>query len=160
MRRTTEGDLLKIGEFARLADTNLRTVRYYEELGLLQPALRSAGGFRYYRRSDLARFETVRRLRHLGLSLAKIRDLLHLPVRDAPDRRHMLDGVVRSLEEQKTILRSRLGEIEGQLRVLDRSIEFVHDCYDCPYLPPLGQPYCDPCRRDGQSLDGPLRSLL
>ena len=41
--------LLKIGAFAELAGTNLRTPCYYEEVGLLQPAGRSSGGFRYYR---------------------------------------------------------------------------------------------------------------
>jgi hypothetical protein len=41
--------LLKIGAFAELAGTNLRTLCYYEEVGLLQPAARSSGGFRYYR---------------------------------------------------------------------------------------------------------------
>ena len=50
---TSQEDLVKIGDFARLAHTNLRTLRYYEEIGLLQPALRSDGGFRYFRQTDL-----------------------------------------------------------------------------------------------------------
>ena len=40
-------ELLLIGEFAKLAGTNLRTLRYYEERGLFKPARRSRGGFRY-----------------------------------------------------------------------------------------------------------------
>ena len=48
-----EPKLHKIGVFAKMAGTNLRTLRYYEEVGLLQPAARSNGGFRYYRDSDL-----------------------------------------------------------------------------------------------------------
>jgi len=158
--RPQNGDLLKIGQFAKLAGTNLRTVRYYEEVGILRPALRSPGGFRYYRRADLARFESVRRLSQLGLPLAKIRDLLLLPVRDAPDRRQMLDGVVQSLQEQKRILRDRLGDLQGHIERLDRSLDFVRECFTCPFLPPVDEPYCDPCRRHGHSLDGPLRSLL
>ena len=59
--------LLKIGDFAKLAGTNLRTLRYYEEIGLLQPASRSTGGFRYYRSEDLDRLRMVTSLKGLGL---------------------------------------------------------------------------------------------
>ncbi len=65
-------ELLQIGEFARLADSNLRTIRYYEELGLLTPASRSAGGFRCYRRNQLDRMVAIKRLQDLGLSLKEI----------------------------------------------------------------------------------------
>src|SRR4051812_49004365 len=68
--------LLKIGDFARLADTNLRTLRYYEELGLLAPASRSQGGFRYYRRTDVNRVHMIRDLQELGLQLDRIRELM------------------------------------------------------------------------------------
>ena len=59
-------DLIKIGDFAELAGTNLRTLRYYEEIGLLAPAARSAGGFRYYRREDLDRLRMVASLQDLA----------------------------------------------------------------------------------------------
>ena len=52
--------LLKIGDFAKLADTNLRTLRYYEELGLLTPAERSDGGFRHYRATDVNRVRAIK----------------------------------------------------------------------------------------------------
>ena len=65
-------DLLQIGEFARLAESNLRTIRYYEELGLLTPASRSSGGFRYYRHDQLDRMVAIKRLQDLGLSLKEI----------------------------------------------------------------------------------------
>ena len=73
---TSNNDLLKIGDFARTADTNLRTLRYYEELGLLAPAKRSQGGFRYYRRTDVNRVRMIRDLQELGLHLDRIRDLI------------------------------------------------------------------------------------
>ena len=72
----TEVELLKIGEFAKFAQTNLRTLRYYEELGLLTPASRSQGGFRYYRRTDVNRLAMIRDLQSLGLQLERIRELM------------------------------------------------------------------------------------
>ena len=73
---TISDDLLKIGDFARLANTNLRTLRYYEEVGLLVPAARSDGGFRYYRPTDVNRVRLVWDLQQLGLQLEKIAKLL------------------------------------------------------------------------------------
>ena len=64
-------ELLKIGAFAELAGTNLRTLRYYEEIGLLEPALRSRGRFRYYRPTDLNRVRMIRNLQDLGLAYYK-----------------------------------------------------------------------------------------
>ena len=69
-------ELLKIGKFAKLAKTNLRTLRYYEELGLVTPSRRSKGGFRYYRPTDLARVEMIQFLQELGLPLEEIRNSL------------------------------------------------------------------------------------
>ena len=69
---TEDRELLQIGEFAQLAGSNLRTIRYYEELGLLTPASRSAGGFRFYKHSQLDRMVAIKRLQDLGLSLKEI----------------------------------------------------------------------------------------
>ena len=52
---TETHELLRIGLFAEHAKTKLRTLRYYEEVGLLSPVARSQGRFRYYRREDLNR---------------------------------------------------------------------------------------------------------
>ena len=73
---SVQPDLLKIGDFAKLANTNLRTLRYYEELGLIQPATRSQGGFRYYRHTDIHRVQMIRDLQELGLHLDRIRELM------------------------------------------------------------------------------------
>ena len=62
-------ELIKIGEFARRAGTNLRTLRYYEEIGLLGPAHRSSGGFRYYRPTDVHRLRMVHTLQELRLPM-------------------------------------------------------------------------------------------
>jgi MerR family transcriptional regulator, repressor of the yfmOP operon len=69
---------LRIGELARLAGTTPRTVRYYEEIGLLAPPEeRGAGEHRTYRQADLARLREILRLKSLlGLSLDALREVM------------------------------------------------------------------------------------
>lgn len=103
--------LLKIGDFARLAATNLRTLRYYEELGLIVPAGRSQGGFRYYRQTDINRVQLIRDLQELGLPLERIRDLISAR-QNGEARERFLDRVRLALEEQDRILLERARAIE------------------------------------------------
>jgi MerR family transcriptional regulator, repressor of the yfmOP operon len=95
---------LRIGELARLAGTTPRTVRYYEEIGLLAAAgERDAGAHRTYGEADLARLTEILRLKSLlGLSLDELREVMagedaraarklaYEATEDAAERRRML----------------------------------------------------------------------
>ncbi|MYR09050.1 MerR family transcriptional regulator [Streptomyces sp. SID724] len=75
---------MQIGEVAARTELSLRTIRHYEETGLVIPSARSQGGFRLYTETDIARLMVIRRMKPLGFTLEQMRDLL-----DATDR---LDG--------------------------------------------------------------------
>jgi MerR family gold-responsive transcriptional activator of gol and ges genes len=66
---------LRVGQLARATGVPTKTIRYYEQVGVLPFALRSAAGYRQYFRQDVHRLLFVRRARALGLSLAQLRDL-------------------------------------------------------------------------------------
>jgi DNA-binding transcriptional MerR regulator len=66
----------QIGEVAERTGLSLRTIRYYEEVGLVTPSARSHGGFRLYTESDIARLMLVKRMKPLDFSLEEMRDLL------------------------------------------------------------------------------------
>ena len=66
----------QIGEVAERTGLSLRTIRYYEEMGLVIPSARSHGGFRLYSESDIARLALVRRMKPLDFTLEEMRDLL------------------------------------------------------------------------------------
>lgn len=66
----------QIGEVAAAVGLSLRTIRYYDETGLVTPTGRSAGGFRLYTESDIDRLRLVRDLKPLDLSIEEIRELL------------------------------------------------------------------------------------
>jgi DNA-binding transcriptional MerR regulator len=68
---------LQIGEAAERASLTQRTLRYYEEKGLLHPPTRMDGGFRLYSAEDMERVERIRQLKELlGFSLAEIKEML------------------------------------------------------------------------------------
>lgn len=68
----------QIGEVADRVELSLRTVRYYEEVGLIEPSDRTAGGFRLYTDDDIARLELIKKMKPLGFSLEEMRDLLEV----------------------------------------------------------------------------------
>jgi DNA-binding transcriptional MerR regulator len=68
---------LKIGEVASLTDMSVKTIRYYEEIGLLEPTTtRSESGYRLFNSQVLNRLAFIKRSQSLGLSLSEIRDIL------------------------------------------------------------------------------------
>lgn len=72
----SRSDMFQIGDVAEAVGLSLRTIRYYEEVGLVVPSGRSTGGFRLYTSPDIDRLALVKRLKPLDLSIDEIRDLL------------------------------------------------------------------------------------
>jgi DNA-binding transcriptional MerR regulator len=70
------GEFMQIGEVAERTCLSLRTIRYYEEVGLVVPSERSQGRFRLYTEADVRRLWLIRKLKPLDLSLDQIRELL------------------------------------------------------------------------------------
>lgn len=68
--------MLQIGEVADRVGLSLRTVRFYEEQGLLTPAARSEGGFRLYTETQVERLALIKRMKPLGFTVEQMSDLL------------------------------------------------------------------------------------
>jgi len=71
-------DQLKIGELADMVGVSTRTIRYYEEIGLLNSVKRAEGGKRVYTDLDVQRLKFIKRLKHLGLTLSEMHELQYL----------------------------------------------------------------------------------
>jgi len=67
---------LQIGEVAARTGLSLRTIRYYDEMGLVVPSERTPGGFRLYAEAEVARLELIMQMKPLGFTLDQMRDLL------------------------------------------------------------------------------------
>lgn len=66
----------QIGEAAEAVGLSLRTIRHYEEIGLVPPSGRTSGGFRLYTEEDIERLRLVKHMKPLEFSLEEMRDLL------------------------------------------------------------------------------------
>jgi MerR family transcriptional regulator, mercuric resistance operon regulatory protein len=79
------GNEIGIGDASRRTGCNIETIRYYERIGLVPKATRTASRYRVYAPADVQRLVFIRRARELGFALDEIRDLLRLAA-DVPDR--------------------------------------------------------------------------
>ena len=102
-------ELSQIGGIAERLGVSTRTIKYYEELGLVSPENRSPGGFRLYDASDIERLRRILRLKGMGFSLAAIREFL--AVRDAAQEATR----ERVLAETTEHLRSREREVAQRI---------------------------------------------
>jgi DNA-binding transcriptional MerR regulator len=96
-KRSTEAEpvLWRIGEVAKLTGVTTRTLRYWEELGLLRPSNHSQSGERLYVATDVTRVTRIRKLQDLlGLSLAEVQAVLGTEAVDVLDRVHSEIGAV------------------------------------------------------------------
>ncbi|MBA96688.1 MAG: helix-turn-helix domain-containing protein [Sulfitobacter sp.] len=99
--------MLAIGALSRQTGTKVQTIRYYEQIGLMNEAGRTSGGQRRYFEKDLDRLAFIRHSRQLGFSLDSIRELLELS-----------DNPSRSCAEVDSIARRQLRQVEQRLKRL------------------------------------------
>ena len=108
----------QIGAVAERTGVTQRTLRFYEEKGLLQPSERMQGGFRLYSDEDIERIEQIKRLQDLlGLSLAEIKEMV-----EAEELLHRIRSTTRpdrDLVERK----ERVAQVRGALRLQHQIIE-------------------------------------
>lgn len=109
-----DGELLSIGELAKITAVSTRTIRYYEELGILPPPARTAGGTRRYARDYVFYVEGAKTLRQLGFGLEEIAEL----------GKFALTGTSASKRTQ-AILQDKLAELEHRIRLLTRLRELI-----------------------------------
>ena len=113
-----EGALLRIQDVA--ADTGLtsRTIRYYEEIGLLEPAARSDGSYRLFDASDLERLRFIRSLRDdAGFSLSQIGQLLEDEA--ARERNRLRFRTTGDQRERRAILHDASARVDRQIATLE-----------------------------------------
>jgi MerR family copper efflux transcriptional regulator len=112
---------LHIGDLAERSGLSLRTLRHYDEIGLLRASGRSDGGYRLYTNRDLERLLLIRRMKPLGFSLEEMADLLSAADEVDAGRdsaREQLDAFIRQTEERRETLRMHLDMADEFLNLL------------------------------------------
>lgn len=132
---------MNIGEAARRSGLPVKTIRYYEEIGLVVPSARRGNGYRDYSRRDVQLLQFVARARSLGFTVENCRDLLGL----YRDRQ-------RASADVRMLAQARIAEIRTKIRELQAMRETLEDLVarcngdarpDCPILDDLSDPEAD-----------------
>jgi len=125
-----------IGQLARRAGVPIDTVRHYERIGLLQPTVRLASGYRRYGEAEQKRLRFIRRAKALGFTLEEIEGLLSLSAS------RNVGQVRRAASERLADVERRIGELA---RMRDSLRQLIAACpghgraEDCPILNALSQ---------------------
>jgi MerR family transcriptional regulator, repressor of the yfmOP operon len=124
-RASDDPRLLRIQEVAAEVGLTPRSIRYYEEIGLLEPAARSEGAYRLYDESDIERLRFIRGLRDdAGFSLAQIGQLLEDEA--ARERNRERFRATEDPTERREILVEALARVDGQIETLrDKAVRIA-----------------------------------
>ena len=136
------GRLMRIGDLAKKAGTTMRTIRYYEQLGLIAPAARSRGGFRLYEEEELRKLRLIKNLQLVDTPLAQVKAFFDQRQRGrvASD---IAPGIRRLLEEQLREVEHRITQYQAMESSLRETIEILQCCTECSLEP--GPGVCPRC---------------
>lgn len=122
-------NVFQIGELSKKAEVSKRTIRYYEELGLLSPSRMTSGGFRLYSPRDLKRLKIIKQFKELGFSLEEIKDILQ-PEPDSSKESQILYS--------KKVIKTQLKAIQQQIENLkemekknQKALKMLIQCQEC-----------------------------
>jgi MerR family transcriptional regulator, copper efflux regulator len=126
---------MNIGQAARATGVSAKLIRYYESIGLIPEAERTAAGYRVYTQNDVNLLRFVRRARGLGFSIERIQVLVGL----WRDRNRSSAEVKRVALQHVSELEEKIAELRSMSEVLSHLAEACHgdDRPDCPILKDL-----------------------
>lgn len=135
---------LKVGELAKRCGKTVRTIRYYEELGLLEPRQRTDGGFRLFTEDDIKRVEIISELQELGFPLEHIAEIIKVwneeprGVEAGSRLRLILLRAMEMAQKKVNTLRSLQTE-------LNKTLKYLSECTVCGDKP--GVHTCGCCEK-------------
>ena len=104
---------MRISEVAKLTGITVRTLHYYDEIGLLKPSEITEAGYRLYSREDLEILQQILFFRELDFPLSQIKEIMNNPNYDKEE----------ALKKQKELLIQQRQRIEGLIKLIEKRIE-------------------------------------
>ena len=139
--KETKEQLTSIGEIAQKLDMSQRTIRYYEEIGLLNSIKRVEGGRRIYTDEDLRRLKLIKRLKIMGMTLSEMQELEAMwTIEKSTDKvlkrlSELLENHLKRLDDRITDLDILKNEIiEYQKRIKSKIGHIILRCADCAII--------------------------
>lgn len=125
--RISSDEYLQISDLAKKLGITTRTIRLYEQMGLVEPPKRTEGGIRVYDKSDIKRFKFVLKLKELGLTLQEMQELAQIynqykvPDKIMPRLIELLDYHIDKIKKKISQLQSLEKDIvEYKQRIIDQ----------------------------------------
>lgn len=109
--------LYTIGDFAEKAGVTLRTLRYYNKIGLLNPSSYNQLGHRLYSKQDFGKLQKILTLKFIGLSLDDISNIMKYDLSD--------NDFKKSLEVQKSIMEEKIHHIQMVIKAIDEAVQML-----------------------------------
>ncbi len=137
MTQSASLPLLKIGELHAQSQVSIKTIRYYEEIGLLQAASRTEGGFRLFSPDTLTRLAFVKRAQRLGFSLQEIRHILEIHDQGqlpCAEVRENLERKIHDIDDRIQQLQTLKQELTALMQIPDEASDRSSDSMICPIL--------------------------
>jgi DNA-binding transcriptional MerR regulator/effector-binding domain-containing protein len=151
-------DLFSIGEFARLFNINIRTLRYYDDIGILKPEIiNEQTGYRYYGTKQFERLNTIRYLRALDMPLAKIREFFEN--RDVDKILDILGEHRAEIQRRKKELEMIEKKIEGRMAQIEDALRTEYGRIEEKRLPGRILVALKKTIPVGEDLEVPIREL-
>jgi DNA-binding transcriptional MerR regulator len=134
----TVPSLVKIGELSKSSGLSIKTIRYYEDLDLIQAVKRTKGGFRLFEeKTTLMRLQFIKQAQRLGMSLEEIRQILEVRDRGelpCQDVKQKLEDKVAQINDQIQALEHLKNQIQSLLAGADPILETPPDDRICPII--------------------------
>ncbi|MCO6176868.1 MULTISPECIES: Cu(I)-responsive transcriptional regulator [Ciceribacter] len=111
---------MNIGEASEASGVSAKMIRYYEEIGLMRPASRTASNYRLYGEEEVHRLRFIRRARSLGFSLEETERLLRL-----------WDDKSRASAEVKTVALAHIADLEEKIAAMKSMVATLTELADC-----------------------------
>ncbi len=122
--------MMQIGDLAARAKVTTRTLRYYEELGLIEPECRTEGGFRLYSEEQLRRLDIIQSLKALGFDLERITAIFKLK-ENVETGGDLARKMIHCLAEQQEEIDRKIAHYQQMQERNNRAIEVLRGCLCC-----------------------------
>jgi DNA-binding transcriptional MerR regulator len=133
---------MRIGDLARKAGTTMRTIRYYEQLGLIAPAARTRGGFRLYQEDDVRKLHLIKNLQLVKTPLSRVKAFFDQRRRGRVAS-EFAGGLSALLEQQLREMEQRIAQFRAMEASLRETIDILRCCSECSLEP--GPEVCSRC---------------
>ena len=124
-------DCIQISDLAKMLRITTRTIRLYEQMGLVLPPRRTEGGIRLYDKEDIRRFKMVLKVKALGLSLQEIKELADIYSREQlPEK--IMPRLIELLNSHLDKIKRRIGQLQSLEKDISEYKKKIQDFYNLP----------------------------